>query len=242
METKVIKGNELSSYVEGVILKDYPVVEDRTELINYEYFPVIEIKIMHIANLTEIVFIKGTNTARMGDGTSTYVNHRVEFSEVEELIDFLLNDHRVIDGPYIKKENRDHVDYDRVEMHFNINWCNAAIPGIHCGTVILGICFSDKGKKQQFMESFSEKYVDYLANSRLADDLREAHLKEAKEEFFKGKSKEELIELLNKLDRNDLVEMLCDMSPEIYSKYFGKRQGASQKKRLIAKKSPENKG
>lgn len=219
MEAKKIEGKELSTYIESIILNYFPVVDDRMDSCMDANSMELDIIISHIGKQTGVKFDSGYGSTRAGNcpiKERAIIDHNFDFSEVEELIGFIMKDRDNVGDivyPASMKEKG-------VKIPFRINWHNGTMGGIDCSVINLVLTFNYKKQRSEFLNALFKKHYEQLKGTGIVKSVVDKTFKEKKREYFGGQSKNDLIALLNEKSEEELKAILCSISVAAFRDFF----------------------
>ena len=179
------------SKVKKVLFKYCPYTDGRIEMLK-GVTPEFDIHINLSKAFTSVLFVYGDSRAKSGVADSVVVPYVVELEEIEELIDFIKEDHEII--IFDKHDSHKKV----TELKFNIKWSEEAVKGIDCGTISLVLHFRDNPELENKYSYFINK--KYFNSSDLA--------------CMWGYTNEVINNYINSLDKEGLLSLLSKMSEE----------------------------
>ena len=210
--SNIIKYREnLISYIKSVILKYCPYVDDRLYILGNANSPALDIDISINDNESQIMFILGNSSAKMSVSDCAIASYVISFEEIEELIDFILEDHEVIKNMNI---------YGReFELKFAINWSDKSIKGIDCGDIGLRITVNNIELEREYLYLLFQKYYVNLEPLPFFKKIKNEYIDNVKQSYIAGLDKDKLISLLSKMNETDLRELLYNMDNDTFIKY-----------------------
>lgn len=197
----------LVSKIEDVLLKYCPYIEDRLDLIDHGNRPEFDIHIYLGKDLTLVDFVYGTHRAKCGVNEEIIEKRVVELSEIEELIDYIKNDHKAM---CYDKHDR---NTNRAEFKFNINWGGEeSIKGINCSTIGIILNYRDNPELgKEYLYFINEKYFN--SNDLWTKwDFENSVINRYKENDY---TKEKMMMIFNELDEDTLNKIFKNSMKEI---------------------------
>lgn len=198
------ESKKLVEEIKGVILKYCPYSEDRIDLCCCGIGPEFDVEIHLGPTKSNIYFLFGNHSAKGMIEERIENIENVSVEEIEELIDFIKNDHEAMIYKRDKHENK-------AEFKFNINWREEARKGINCQKMGLKLFYGgnmELGRKYAYL--LNKKYCN---SSDLA--TKWDYIDSVIKDYIAGASKEEIIELFRSMPEEKLKEILSANSREI---------------------------
>ena len=196
-----IMANEekLNERIKKVLLKYCPYTDDRLDLFDSANKPEFDIHFSFDENFTQVNFVFGNHRAKFGVPEQITVGHVVELDEIEELIDFIKDDH---DAMFYDKHDR---NKKIAEFKFGIRWDEEdSINGLKCSTI--GMIFNFRNNPE-----LEKKYL-YFLNKKYFNSSDVSSVKEYTDEVIKNYinslDKDGLMYLLNRMSEKDLKSLL----------------------------------
>ena len=218
MEEIISQKENVSQYIKSIILKHASYVDSRLELFDMgSCQPVIITEITITNDESYIIFCCGTDSFKSSIDDRATVKQRIDFEEIKSVIDFLLEDYRFINDIRFYDDN----GYgSRIELVFRINWTNESIKkGINCGDITLNLIFTDENLSKHYTSMLLQQYREELKKVRTVEEMKDKYIESIKDEYIYNAGKNDLLELLNKLDVQELKELLYDLNNDIFMKY-----------------------
>ena len=196
------KKNNLVSDVKYVLYRYCPVVEDRSNFKNRKEFG---IHIFFGKDETNIAFALNNSETKRGLEEYIEVSHVVEMEEIEELIDFLKEDHGTIGFNH----------YDRIrntaKYKFNINQDTDSISGINCETIELALHFRDNLEiEKKYLYFINKKYFN---SSDIFIDR--AYTNEVIKSYVDSLDKDGMMYVINRMSEEDIKKLLIKNLPQV---------------------------
>ena len=211
--SNIIKyGEDLISYIKSVILKYCPYIEDRLLILGNAKAPELDIKININNNESQIMFMFGNSCVKSSIPERVATSYIISFEEIEDIIDFLLDDHEVItDINFYGKE---------LDLKFAINWTDKSIRGINCGDISLKLTFGNIELEKQYLYLIIQRYYTHLEQVPSFKSMKNKYIDSMKQSYFNSLDKTELITLLNRMSENDLKELFHNLDNDVFIDYF----------------------
>ena len=206
-----IKKQDLISYVKSVLLKYCPYVEDRLSILSNGKSPQLDVVLNICNNETQIMFMFGNNSFKGSVPERTTFSYIIDFEEISEIIDFLLEDHE-----FIKDINFSNLEID---LKFAINWTERSVKGINCGDIELNLNFENLELKKNYLYFIFQRYYTHLEQSPTFKVVKNEYIDSMKHSYFDSLDKTGLITLLNRMGENELKELLHNLDNDIFIKY-----------------------
>ena len=197
--------SEINSKIKEVLFKYCPYTEDRLDLIDHVN-PEFDIHIQLGKDFSNILFVYGTHRAKQGVEGRILENRVMELEEIEELIDFIKSDH---DAMFYDKHDTNN---KRAEFKFDIRWGgDENIKGINCGTIGLILNYRDNPE-------LGKKYLYHINEKYKLNDLRSEweYTDSVFSSYIDLLDKPELLDLLSKLEKEDLKRIIKPNMREIF--------------------------
>ncbi len=230
--SNIIKhGEDLISYIKSVILKYCPYIEDRLLIFGNTKSPELDIKININNNESQIMFMFGNSCVKSSIPERVATSYIISFEEIEDIIDFLLDDHEVIRNISFNGKELD--------LKFSINWSDKSIKGINCSDIGLGLTFENMELEKQYLYLLFQRYYTYLEHVPSFKSMKNEYIDSMKHSYFDTLDKTGLISLLNGMCENDLKELLYNLDNDLFIKYV-MHDGEQQKVRVLSLESNKN--
>ena len=211
MSNIINHGEDLISCIKSVILKYCPYIEDRLLILGNAKSPALDINIDINNNESQIMFMFGNSCVKSSVPERVETPYTISFEEIEDIIDFLLDDHEVIsDICFNGKE---------LDLIFSINWSDKSIKGINCRDIGLELTFESIELKKQYLYLLIQKYYTHLEQVSSFKSMKNEYIDSIKYSYFNSLDKTELITLLNKMSENDLKKLLYNLDNDVFIKY-----------------------
>lgn len=214
----------LESFIEGVIFKYCPYMEDRLHILGNAQSPQIDIEISIDNNQSQVRFLFGNSTFKQSIPEQAIIKKVVEFEKIGNIIDFILQDHEIIKDINIYK--------NRVNLKFAINWTEKSIKGINCGGIELSLIFNNAELEKQYLYLLFQKYYIYLEQASSFKIIKNKYIDDIKKSYFNALDKIQLLTLLNQMNENELKELLYSLDNNTFIKYTTEREQHPQIKKL----------
>ena len=214
MNNAISQHEDLISYIKNVILKYCPYTEDRLLLLGNGNSPELDIDIKIETNNNEslIMFILGNRNVKASVPERATISHTISFEEIAEIVDWILKDHEIIHNLNL---------YDkRFDLEFAINWSNRSIKGINCGNIGLSLTFDNPELTKKYLSFLFQKYYINLEGVPSFKKIRNEYLNSMKHSYFETLNKNELLSLLNRMNEEELKELLYILDNDTFIKYI----------------------
>ena len=206
-----ITKQDFISYIKSIILKYCPYVEDRLSILGNAKSPQLDIILNICNNETQIMFMFGNNSFKGSVPERATVSYIIDFEEISEIIDFLLEDHE-----FIKDINFSNL---KLDLKFAINWTDKSVKGINCSDIGLNLNFDTLELKKNYLYFIFQRYYTQLEQSPTFKTMKKEYIDSMKLSYFDSLDKTGLITLLNKMNENELKELLHNLDNDIFIKY-----------------------
>lgn len=205
--TEGIVGRVLLSQIKEVIYKYCPCVEDRYDLFEGSKNPEFSIDIWFNKNSTFIYFIYGESKAKTQMPELIEIDRIMTIEEIEELINFIRTDHS---HKSLTKHDRCN---NSTKYKFVIDWSSKeSFKGIKCNAIELVLNFRDN-------PDLEKKYL-YVLNEEVFDSKDSSskwnYFESVMNEYIDSADKDTLVELLNKLNSDELKQIMKSNIRELY--------------------------
>ena len=205
--TNIEEKESLISKVKEVLFNYCPYTEDRLDLLDHGPSPEFDIHFCFGEDCTSVLFVYGTHRAKSGVSEYLYAKRIVELEEIEELIDFIKEDHKAM--VYDKHDTNN----KSAEFKFDITWGGEENnKGINCGTI--GIILNFRGNpdlEKKYLYFLNEKYFeskDLWSKWEFTDSVFTA--------YVDSLEKEGLIKLLSDVDTESLRKIMKKNMRDIF--------------------------
>ena len=233
MSSIIKKSENLLTYVKSVIFKYCPYVEDRISILGNVKSPEIDIEINIWDNQTQLMFLFGNNNFKQSIPEQVIIPYVIEFTEISEIIDFILEDHEFIKNISLYNNS--------VELDFDINWTDESIKGINCGNIGINLKFNNKIElEKQYLYLLFQKYYSVLEHTPSFKRIKNEYINSLKQSYFNNLDKTQLISLLSIMDENELKELLYNLADDIFIKYTTDSKVQTRVKKLFLEKDNKN--
>lgn len=212
MLSKELESNEtLVSKIKNTLLNCCPYVEDRLGLFNNSNATTFGIFICVFEGKTHVSFTRGNSSFSIAVAEPIEASHIIELEEVEELMDFILEDHESIsfnNSNNIEKNNN-------INFKFDINWSNESSKGINCSTINLNLSFFENNElRKKYLYFLNEKYLDSKY-----DKCKYDYIDSVKDSYINNLNKSELMNIFDKMSEEELKELLRYVSDDKFMEY-----------------------
>ena len=214
MENKIKYGESLALFVENVILKYCPFMEDRLHILGNAKAPQIDIEIRIDNNQSQVIFLFGNGNFKQSIPEQVLIERSVKFDEIGSIIDFILKDHEVIGDINIYN--------NIVNLKFAINWTDKSIKDINCVDIELNLIFNNTKLGIQYLKLLFQKYYSYLVHIPSFKETKDGYINRVKQTYFNDLDKTQILYLLTQMSENELKELLYHMDNDTFIKYTTK--------------------
>ena len=223
--SNIIKhGEDLISYVKSIILKCCPYVDDRLFILNNAKSSEIDIEVNIRDNQTQVIFLFGNNSFKQSVPEQIIIPCIIEFAEISEIIDFILEDHE-----YIQNIN---LYNNSIGLNFAINWTNESVKGISCGNIRLNLKFNNIELEKQYLYMLFQKYYAFLEKTPSFKRIKNEYIHSVKQSYINTLDKYQLISLLSAMNENELKELLHNLDNDTFIKYTTETQPQPNVKKI----------
>ena len=221
------KKEDLIDYIKRIFLLYCPYVEDRMGILDNPKPPEIDIEINIYNNESIIRFMSGTPISKKSTSEQAKISYSISFKEITAIIDFILIDHEIMKdiNPYGKT----------ISLKFAINWTEKNIKGMNCDDIGLKLSFENQKVKNQYLSLLYQTYYTHFEQNPTFKKRKEEYMNNIKQFYFNTLDKKDLITFLNRMDENELIELLCYLDNDIFMKYIANNK-EQQKSRLLSRK------
>ena len=231
--SSIIKQSEnLVTYVKSVIFKYCPYVQDRICILENSESPEFDIEVNIRDNQTQVMFMFGNNNFKQGISEQIIIPYVIEFTEISEIIDFILGDHE-----FIKNINLYNNSFG---LKFAINWTEQSMKGINCGDIGLNLTFNNIDLEKQYLYLLFQKYYSVLEHTPSFKRIKNEYINSIKELYFNTLDKIQLISFLNSMNECELKELLSNLDNAIFIKYIADSESQTKGKKLFLEKTNKN--
>lgn len=226
------KNEDLFAYVKSIILTYCPYSNDRLSILGNIKSPEIDIEVNIRDNQTQVMFLFGNNSFKQSIPEQIIIPYIIEFDEISEIIDFILEDHE-----YIQNIN---LYNNSIGLNFAINWTDKSIKGISCGNVGLNLKFNNNELEKQYLYLLFQKYYAFLEKTSSFKKIRNEYINSVKQSYINALDKSQLISLLSVMNENELKELLHNLDNDTFIKYTTQSQPQTKVKKLFLEKDNKN--
>lgn len=218
--------------IQSIILQYCPLVEDRLYFLddarkNKE----LDIEISFSNNKTNIGFLIGTNSFKQSIKENINIGYYIDFFEIKDLIDFIIQDHKIITSFEMNEKNV-------FSMKFSINWTNAAIRGLNCNKTRISFNFNDNIDLRNFyLISLFENYHDQLEKLPCFIQLKNNYIDKIKISYFDSLNKDQLVDFIVNLSEGEIKELLFNLNNDIFLKLSNNHENEQSPKKLTLKRN-----
>ena len=232
--SSIKKQNEdLFAYVKSIILTYCPYSNDRLSILGNIKSPEIDIEVNIRDNQTQVMFLFGNNSFKQSIPEQIIIPYIIEFDEISEIIDFVLEDHE-----YIQNIN---LYNNSIGLNFAINWTDKSIQGIDCGDIGLNLKFNNNIElKKQYLYLLFQKYCFVLEHTPSFKKIKNEYINSVKQSYINALDKSQLISLLSVMNENELKELLHNLDNDTFIKYTTESQPQTKVKKLFLEKDNKN--
>ena len=171
-----ITKQDFISYIKSIILKYCPYVEDRLSILGNAKSPQLDIILNICNNETQIMFMFGNNSFKGSVPERATVSYIIDFEEISEIIDFLLEDHE-----FIKDINFSNL---KLDLKFAINWTDKSVKGINCSDIGLNLNFDTLELKKNYLYFIFQRYYTQLEQSPTFKTMKKEYIDSMKLSYF----------------------------------------------------------
>lgn len=198
-KTDGIVGKVLLSQIKEVVYKYCPYTDDRYELLDGDESPIFGIDIWFNKNSTYLYFLFGKKNAKNQVPEEIEIDHIMTIEEIEELVNFIQEDHKHL------VVNRRDVNNNSTKFKFAIDWAsNGSFKGIKCNMMELILNFRDNPElEKKYLYVLNEEVFGSKDTSSRWD-----YFGSVMSEYIDSADKATLIELLNKLNSEELKQLM----------------------------------
>lgn len=207
-----MNNEELVLYIKNVILKYCPYVEDRLFILGNANAPRLDIDIDFINDSTGIMFMFGNSSLNRSVPESATIYNIVDFEDIGNIIDFILEDHEVIKNINLYNNH--------IDLEFAINWTDENIRGINCSDIGLNFSFDNLELKNKYLYLLIQRYYSNIENVPSFQEAKNRYINKIKQSYFDVLDKTELIRLLNGMNESELKQLLGNLDNDVFIKYF----------------------
>lgn len=225
----IIKYSEsVDLFIEKVIFKYCPYMEDRLHILGNALSPQIDIEMSIDNNQSQVRFLFGNYNFKQTIPEQAIIKEIIEFEKIGNIIDFIMQDHEIIKDINIYK--------NRVNLQFAINWTDQSIKGINCGDIELSLIFNNAELEKQYIYLLFQKYYIHLEQAPSFIKMKNKYIDDVKQSYFSTLDKTQLLALLNQMNEHELKELLYSLDNDTFIKYTTERKQNSQIKKLTLEK------
>lgn len=229
-----VKEEDLVSVIKRVMLKYCPYTENRIDLLADAFAPTIGISIQVYEGTTHIYFDYKNRKEKEKSFESILIPRVIQFEELRGIMDFILQDHEVLNGFRTQK------DQTVVDMGFNINWCERNLKGMYCSGIQLQLDFyPDKELANTFLYWLFQNYYDSLEKSPTVVAVKNEVIQHTKTDWFENLDKEGILRFLSQLSEEELRDLAESLDNEVFWKYTTSQTSGEKPKQYFLK-SEEN--
>lgn len=224
------KDNEILNLVKEVILKQYPILQDRLDVLLIYPRPTMSIILnfnnYNNKNSTEFMFGVGTDTFSSSIPKSINVDGLVSTKFIVDLISYILSDHDIISS--INKK------YGQIKLSFDVDMKDENMSGISCGTITLYLDFSCYDNYEELLDKYLNVIVttffDKLKNTESYKREYDESCLMIKKNVINSLSEEQLRIFINMLNNEDLCAILLNMPNDRFIEVY---ENFQNQKKLI---------
>lgn len=162
--------DDLITCVKRTILSYFPYTHDRTDLVANGNAPELKIIISNSPTNTCILY----STRRFPENKPSYVdyimatvpereilNRFITYEETEEIIDFIIKDHKYFEEISFKENYSKYRPYE-MSLKFKIHWPDSEGPKLYCGNIGIELDFCDRDVAYEYHERILKKFKPRL--------------------------------------------------------------------------------
>ena len=173
-----------------------------------------------------MIFLFGNNNFKQGIPEQIIIPYIIEFTEISEIIDFILKDHEFIKNISLYSNS--------IRINFAINWTDKSIKGINCGDIGLDLKFNNNIElEKQYLYLLFQKYYFVLEKTPSFKRIKSEYINGVKQSYLNALDKTQLISLLNAMNENELKELLRNLDNDIFIKYTTDGKPPTKTKKLL---------
>ena len=207
---------DLLSYIESVILKYCPHMENRLAILGDAKSQEIEINLNINNNETAISFVLGDSFSKRNVPDKAIARYILSFKDISEIIDFILDDHEVINDIFICDKMFD--------LKFGINWTEESIKGINCGDIILRLYFEDQELENQYLYLLFQRYSSILEENPSFKIIKNGFIKMMKQLINNSLSTPELISVFAEMSEEEIKKIVYGLDEDLFKEHFVKNR------------------
>ena len=185
----------------------------------------LDIRININDNNSHIMFLFGNEGLKSSVPERIIVPCVISFEEIENIIDFILEDHEAIKSISI-------IDRE-IDLKFAINWRNESIKGIYCSDIGLNFKFDSIALERQYLYLLFQRYYTYLEKTPSFIAMKDEYINSMKQSYFETLGRDELISLLNGMNDNELKGLLSGLDNDVFIKYVMNTKHQPKKRKLL---------
>ena len=212
---------EFVEWVKTVITRQCPIVDDRFYLLDMsaQEVPQLDINFDFENGLTRVGFMYGVHSFKKSIEERAIVNKYISVSELEGIIDFILEDHERFVN-FLLPNKLD----NSIKMIFDIRWYDTKKKGMECDEICLNMNFNaDKELSSKYSFELLDYYKDKYCNTFWYKSMESTFIDSQKEIYFKSVPVEELHNYIKQMKEEDLRELLINVDNESFKNYFVKQ-------------------
>ena len=225
MNKKNKTNDSLVANIKNIIRKYCPHVENRLLIFEDPNSSQLDILINIDDNKTIIRFLFGNSTYKTSAKECELINRTIELSEIEKIIDFVIEDHEIIKGIDIQN--------NKLDLIFDINWNNENVRGIYCGDIKLNLTFSNVEMEREYLYFIFQKYYSYLEQSPSFKRMKDKYIDISKKAYLDSLNKQQILSFLSKMSEVDLKDLLHSIDNDLFIKYTTEDNKQDTKKLLL---------
>lgn len=219
-QTRINDEKEIIEFIKKIIVSYYPIVDDRLDILTNYPTPTLDICFNFFEEnnkqMTQIYFLKGTETLRKGTSEELIVNGYVCPSLIINLISFILKGHDVIRSiRYIQ---------DNISVTFQVNLTEQNMKGISCGLISLNLEYHFCKEKEQEINTMLKNIFSTFFFELKDTPLYQKELEKYCDTLKASLTKEEIIMLLSMLEKENLNELLRHLPNDLFLSLYNNNQ------------------
>ncbi len=206
------KEKEIIELIKKVIVSYYPIIDNRLDILMSNPTPTLDICFNFFEEngkqITQIYFLKGTETVRQGTLEEFIINGYVSPNLIINLIFFLLKDHDII-------RSLNHTQ-DNISVTFQVNLTEQNMKGISCGLISLNLEYHFCKDKEQEINKMLKNIFSTFFFELKNTPLYQRELEKYCDIIRTSLTKEEMIILLNMLEKENLNQLLHYLPNDLF--------------------------
>ena len=206
---KELKKENIVDNIQDIILKLYPIVDNRSEVLFAHSREQLDIDLYFysdekIGDITQVMFCKGNNSRRTSIDDILNIENLITEEEIINLIKFILSYYDYIKNFYINN--------DTIYLSFGVDLSNAEKSGISCHTIDLTLDFSRYKEKDNIMypilKRIIETFYEQLKNTETYKKEYSKYCDKLKIDFIEEVSTNDLELFMSLLTNEDFKQII----------------------------------